>query len=95
MRLKRALILFWNATSPVNLKSRDEISPKISPLRRRVREDFAAVGALSMRRHSSRKVPMQDVTIGQASISAEQSETRKMVSSFDDAAVRSGMSSDV
>jgi hypothetical protein len=48
-----------------------------------------------MRRHSSRKVPMHDVTIWQASISAEQSETRKRVSSLLDAAVRSGMSSEV
>ncbi len=95
MRLSSALILFWNATSPVNLKSRAEISPKMSPFRSRVSDDFAVAGAVSMRRHSSRKVPMQDVTIWQASISAEQSETRKSVSSFVDAAVRSKMSSAV
>lgn len=86
---------FWKATMPVKRNSRDEISRKMSALRRSVSDDLTVAGPLSIRWHSWRNVPMHCVTVWHASISAEQSETRKSFSSLPDAAVRSGISSDV
>lgn len=45
-------------------------------------------------RHSSLKSPIQDVTNWLVSMSAEQRDVRKRVSSFVEDAMRSGMSSD-
>src|ERR1041385_8052754 len=90
MRLRSVRILFWNATRPVKRKAREEISPKISPFRRIVIDVLALGEADPMTLHSSRNVPMHEVTIWQTSMSAEQSDTRSSVSRLVDAAALSG-----
>src|SRR5690606_17167478 len=92
MRLRRPRILFGNATSPVTRTSREAISRKISPLRRTEAEALADAAILSTMEHSLRKMPMQEVTSWQFSASAEQSDTRRIVSSLEDAVTMSGMS---
>src|SRR6188768_3325536 len=82
IRRSSVRILFWNATRPVNLKERDDISRKISPFRNIVIEALAVSDEASMSLHSSRKVPMQDVTICSASMSAEHRDTSSRVSNL-------------
>ena len=77
----------------MNLKSGEAISLNISLFRSSKLAVLPASTVESKMRHSSLKSPMQDVTNWHVSISAEQRDVRKRVSSFVEVAMSSGISS--